>query len=115
MAEERSIENAARLSAVAVGFVALALLAAPMTARAEEVTLSGCPLAGVEAGCVMLKADDGTLYNVSAAEPKPQPGVAGKVTGTVSQDASLCMQGIVLKPASWQPTSGAACPAPKAQ
>ena len=98
---------------LAAGLFALAVLTVP--ALAEEVTVSGCPQAGAEAGCIVLKAPDGTLYNVSAAEPKPTVGVAGTATGTVSQAASLCMRGIVLNPATWTPEPGAACPAPKAQ
>ena len=97
------------------GLFALAVLMASAASRAEEVTVSGCPQAGAEAGCIMLKAPDGRLYNVSAAEPKPTVGLAGKATGMVSQAASLCMQGIVLKPATWTPTPGTICPAPKAQ
>jgi hypothetical protein len=100
---------------LATGLFALAALTASAASRAEEVTVSGCPQAGVETGCMMLKAPDGTLYNVSAAEPKPTAGVAGTATGTVSQAASLCMQGIVLKPATWTPMPGAACPAPTPQ
>ncbi len=109
----RSNEERSRLPVLAAAVLAVAVLAGPMTALAEEVTVSGCPQPGVEAGCIMLQAADGTLYDVSAAEPKPEAGVAGTVTGTASQGASLCMQGVLLKPATWQPTPGAACPAPK--
>ncbi len=111
----RSIGIAAGLPALTAGLVALAILAAPVASRAEEVKVSGCPEVGVEAGCIVLKGDDGKLYNVTAAKPKPEPGVAGMVTGTVSQGASLCMQGILLSPATWQPTPGAECPATKPQ
>ncbi len=58
------------------------------------------PAPGVEAGCIVLMAEDGTLYNVTDAVPKPAVGVAGTVTGTVSEAASLCMQGITLSPAT---------------
>lgn len=104
-----------RLPVLAAGLVVLAALAAPTAGRAEEVTASGCVAAGVEAGCMVLQAEDGTLYNVTAAEPKPEPGAAGTVTGTVSSGVSLCMQGITLSPATWTPKPGADCPAPKAQ
>ena len=111
----RSMDHAAWRPVLAACLVALAVVAAPVASRAEEVTVSGCPQPGVEAGCIVLKGDDGKLYNISAAKPKPEPGVAGTVTGTVSQGASLCMQGIILSPATWQPRPGADCPAPKAQ
>jgi hypothetical protein len=103
------------LPLLAAGLFAFSVLTAPAASRAEEVTVSGCPEPGVEAGCIVLMAENGTLYNVSAAEPKPEIGVVGTATGMVSQAASLCMQGIVLKPATWAPTPGAACPPPKAQ
>ena len=109
----RSYRSARRL--LAAGLLALAVLTASAASRAEEVTVSGCPQPGVEAGCIVLTAPDGTVYDLSAAAPKPAVGVAGTATGTVSQGVSLCMQGIVLKPATWTPESGAACPAPKAQ
>ena len=100
---------AARLPSLAGGLLALAVLAAPMASRAEEVTVSGCPAPGVEAGCIMLTAN-GKTYNVTAATPKPEIGVAGQAIGTVSDGASMCAEGIVLSPAVWQPTTGAACP-----
>ena len=81
----RSTENGARLAVLAAGLLALAVLAAPAVGRAEEVTVSGCPQPGVEAGCIALMAEDGMLYNITAAVPKPEPGVAGTVTGTVSE------------------------------
>ena len=105
----RSTAAAARLPSLAGGLLALAVLAAPMASRAEEVTVSGCPAPGVEAGCIMLTAN-GKTYNVTAATPKPEIGVAGQAIGTVSDGASMCAEGIVLSPAVWQPTTGAACP-----
>ncbi len=112
----RSIEGAARWPLLAAGLVALAVLIGPATSLAEEVTVSGCPEAGVEPGCIVLRADDGTVYELNGAEPTPELGVAGTVTGTVAKDMdSFCMQGIILSPATWQPKPGAACPAPKPQ
>ncbi len=113
MVERNGRSIAVRLPGAAAVLLALAALALPAAGRAEEVTVSGCAQPGVEAGCIVLKAEDGTLYNITAAVPKPEPGVAGTVTGTVSQAASTCMQGTVLSPATWQPKPGAACPAPK--
>jgi hypothetical protein len=108
-------DRAARLPVLAAGLLALAVLFGPAASRADEVTVSGCPRAGVEAGCITLTTADGTVYDLTAAEPKPEVGIAGTASGTVSQSVSLCMQGIVLKPATWQPTPGAVCAAPKLQ
>jgi len=111
----RQLQVGAARRPLLVGLLALAALTVAATSRADEVTVSGCPQPGVEAGCLVLTGADGKLYDVTAAEPKPQPGVAGTVTGTVSQRASLCMQGIVLAPARWSPTPGVGCRAPTPQ
>ena len=110
----RSIEDTARLPVMAAGLVALAVLIAPAAIRAEEVMVSGCAERGVETGCLVLRADDGTRYDITDAKPTPEPGTAGTVTGTVAKDMdSFCMQGIILSPATWQPKPGVACPVPK--
>ncbi len=109
----RSIDRGARLPAVVALLLGFAALAVPAAGRAEEVTASGCAQPGIEAGCIELMAKDGRLYNITAAVPKPQPGVAGTVSGTVSEGMSSCMRGITLSPAKWSPEPGAACPAPK--
>ena len=111
----RSTEMRARLRATAAALSVLVALATPAVSQAEEVTATGCAQAGVETGCIVLMAQDGRLYNITAAQPKPAPGTAGTVTGTTGEGASSCMQGILLSPATWQPKPGAACPAPKVQ
>ena len=88
---------------------ALCFLAVASTAKAEDVIVEGCAIAGVENGCVMLRSGD-KLYNITAAQPKPQIGTAGRVQGTVSNGASLCMQGSILSPARWQPIPDRLCP-----
>jgi hypothetical protein len=92
------------------GALALAVALAPAAVRAEEVTITGCAQAGVEAGCVVLNSG-GKLYNITAAKPAPKLGVPGTVTGTVLADsASFCQQGIILSAATWAPVGGATCP-----
>lgn len=80
-----------------------------MAEEEGEVTVEGCARPGVEAGCIMMRSADGALYNISAAQPKPEFGVRGRVTGTVSTGFSYCMQGILLSPATWEPIPGGTC------
>ena len=57
-------------------------------ARGEpgSVLVEGCPVAGVEARCVMLQAADGQLYNITAADPQPAlDGRAIRLTATAQQ------------------------------
>ena len=71
----------------------------------KSVTLIGCPAAGVMPFCVMLKGKDQVNYNISAAAPMPPVGdVAVRVTGTVTDKVSLCMQGAVLDNIKWTKT-----------
>lgn len=69
--------------------------------QAASVQVSGCAEPGVEAGCVMLKDGDKT-YNITHASPVPIPGEYGTVTGEVSNNADLCMQGDLLESAEWK-------------
>ena len=94
------------VSVIAAIIAASALV--PMAAVAEEVTITGCPEPGVEAGCIVMSGG-GAIYNITAAKPKPTVGVAGKVTGTVSTGVSTCGQGNTLSPATWTPVAGLEC------
>ncbi len=102
----------------AAGLALAAVLAVcPLSARADQITIQGCARRGIEPGCIMIGAD-GRLFDITAAEPKPQVGTMGRVTGTISNGVSFCMQGIILKPATWEPIPDAVCPAedePKAE
>lgn len=80
-------------------------LASPAAAEEKKVTLTGCPYPGVEGTCLMIKDKDGTVYNITSANPKPAPNdVAIILTGTVAQKISICMQGIVLDDIKWDRT-----------
>jgi hypothetical protein len=80
-------------------------LANPAAAEGKKVTVTGCPYPGVEAGCLMIKDKDGTVYNITGANPKPQPNdVAIIATGTVAQKLSICNQGTVLDDIKWDRT-----------
>lgn len=80
-------------------------LASPAAAEGKKVMITGCPYPGVEFNCLMIKGKDGTVYNITGANPKPLPNdVAIIVTGTVAQKISICMQGIVLDDIKWDRT-----------
>ena len=90
--------------------LALALLLAGFwigvaVAQGKKVTITGCPYPGVVATCLMIKDKDGTVYNITGANPKPVPGdVAIVLTGTVAQKVSICMQGAILDDIKWDRT-----------
>lgn len=92
----------------------LGLIAMAMPALAEEITVSGCASAGVEASCIILKAGDKT-YDISAAQPAPFPGTYGTVKGTVTDKLSTCQQGQVVDPATWEVEPGKECPVETSQ
>jgi hypothetical protein len=69
--------------------------------------IDGCPVPGVEAGCLMLQASDGRLYDITAAAPPP--ALAGRtiwLTGRRRDAMNSCMQGIRLAGISWSYTGG---------
>src|SRR5580765_3339141 len=79
--------------------------ACPAATKDKKVTLTGCPYPGVLATCLMIKDKDGTVYNITGANPKPELGdVAIIVTGTVAQKFSICNQGAVLDNIKWDRT-----------
>jgi hypothetical protein len=73
--------------------------------RGGRVTVTGCPQPGVTGNCLMLRAKDGTLYNITGASPRPRPARRMiRVRGTVADKASICGQGIVLDRIRWTRT-----------
>ncbi len=78
-------------------------------AFAADITASGCASAGVEAGCIMIESD-GVIYDITAAQPKPEPGTFGTVKGLASDKMSICQQGKILDPAQWVPDPKQSCP-----
>jgi hypothetical protein len=80
-------------------------LASPAVAEGKKVTITGCPYPGVLATCIMIKDKDGTVYNITGANPKPGfNDVAIILTGTVTDKLSICNQGIVLDDIKWDRT-----------
>ncbi|MGE0007425.1 MAG: hypothetical protein AB7S92_17785 [Parvibaculaceae bacterium] len=92
--------------------VVMAAMAAP--ALAEEITVSGCAAAGVEANCIILRTGDRS-YDITAAQPAPVPGTYGTVKGTLTDKLSTCQQGPVIDPAAWEVEAGRQCPVETSQ
>jgi hypothetical protein len=77
-----------------VGLVSALALAGPMIMHgSNQVTVTGRLEPGVEAGCVLLRADDGTQYLLTGREIYPPTGTTVTVTGYTTNLASYCMQG----------------------
>jgi hypothetical protein len=91
------------LVALMLGLAALPAQAA--TAAGQRVTFSGCAFAGTPDICLMIKSPDGTLYNISALNPRPRAlDRIIRIRGTVTDKASVCNQGIVLDRIRWSRT-----------
>jgi len=68
----------------------------------ERVAVTACPYRGVVATCTMIAAADGTVFNISGANPVPR--LMGRMIwlrGTVTDKASVCGQGMVLDRIRW--------------
>jgi hypothetical protein len=87
---------------------ALAAVAAVATvggsaAEAKTISFSGCTVAGVEHGCLMLR-DGPRTYDITAAKPRPLVGRAIAGTGTRFTGPTTCQQGIRLANVRWHYT-----------
>jgi hypothetical protein len=94
------------------GACAAALLAGLLISAAAQaapqvgfrVALIACPHAGVTAPCLTINGPDGSLYNITAASPRPPlNGRMIRLRATVSDKLSACMQGIALDRIRWTP------------
>ena len=75
------------------------------TKRQERVSVTGCPSAGVTANCLMIKAPNGTVYNITSVTPRPrQSGLMIRVRGSVTDKMSICGEGVVLERIRWTRT-----------
>ncbi|MGH7126669.1 MAG: hypothetical protein ACREFI_19985 [Stellaceae bacterium] len=82
-------------------------------ASPQPVTITGCPVAGVEGNCLAITSK-GTTYNITSANPKPDPSkhLMISLRGTPDPDkVSICMQGTILKDIKWEYLKQT-CPAP---
>jgi hypothetical protein len=78
------------------------LLCSGVGAGAQQVTVVGCPVPGVEPRCLLIRGEDNVTYNITGARVRPNIGQrAIRLTGTKTKKASYCMQGIVLDNISW--------------
>jgi hypothetical protein len=69
-----------------------------------RVALTACPHAGITAPCLTINAPDGSIYNITTANPKPPlNGRMIRLRATVSDKLSACMQGIALDRIRWTP------------
>jgi hypothetical protein len=91
------------LVALQLGLMALPAQAA--SAAGQRVTFPGCIFTGTPDTCLMIKSPDGTLYNISALNPRPRAfDRIIRVRGTVTDKTSVCNQGIVLDRIRWSRT-----------
>ena len=71
----------------------------------QRVSVSSCPYPGVTGSCLMIKAADGTVYNISSVTPRPRPsGRVIRFRGTVTDKLSACGEGVVLDRIRWTRT-----------
>ncbi len=80
---------------VMVGIISALALAGPLiTHHSNQITVTGSLERGVEAGCEILRANDGTQYLLTGWTTYPPAGTQVAVTGYVDTSvASYCMQG----------------------
>lgn len=104
----RSRTTALRSAAGIISILCVVLTASSAGAefrRQERVSVLGCPYPGVTGSCLMIKAPNGTVYNISSVSPRPRlTGRMIRVRGTVTNKLSVCGQGIVLDRIRWTRT-----------
>ncbi len=97
----------AMLAALATILGGAAACAGGQPAADDAVAIQGCPVAGIEAGCVMVVAPDGRTWDITTADPLPAlAGRPVRLTGTPSGEPSICMQGTRLTGIAWSYTAG---------
>ncbi len=90
-------------AAVAMMTAASPVVAAPKPD--QQVTITGCPYAGVTGSCLMIKGSDGSVYNISGITPKPREmNLMIRLRGYVTDKLSMCNEGIVLDRIRWTRT-----------
>ncbi len=88
----------------------LALLLPGAALAQETITVFGCPMPGTEAGCMVLRTQDGKFYDLSGARSRPPINGRGlRITGRRSDPFSYCQQGQPLAEVTWEQT-GVLCP-----
>jgi hypothetical protein len=70
-----------------------------------KITITGCASVGTPPTCVVMRGADGGHYEVTAARfAPPLDGNEVRLTGTVTDNVSICMQGRVLRDVEWTKT-----------
>jgi hypothetical protein len=87
---------------VVAALLSSSALAAPKPG--ESVSVAACARPGVEASCLMINGADGTVFNITSANPKPPRDVIIQLRGTVTDKLSACNQGVVLDNINWTAT-----------
>ena len=82
---------------------AMAAKAAPKPG--DNVSVAACVRPGVEGSCLMITGADGTVFNITSANPKPPRDVVIELRGKVTDKLSACNQGVVLDNISWTATT----------
>ena len=73
--------------------------------RLEHVAVTSCPYPGVTANCLMIKAANGTVYNISSITPRPRHiNRMIRVRGVITDKMSACGEGVVLDRIRWTRT-----------
>ncbi len=91
----------------AVSAVLLTTLLLPATAAAapgDTVSVLACARPGVEAKCLVVTGADGSVYNITSANPRPPLDVRIQLRGTVTDKMSFCNQGLVVENITWTAT-----------
>jgi hypothetical protein len=87
------------------GVAALASVASAAPKPGDNVSVTACVRPGVESNCLMITGADGTVYNITGANPKPPRDVVIELRGKVTDKVSACNQGVVLDNISWTATT----------
>jgi hypothetical protein len=86
--------------------VAWLLVGVSAVSAQETVDVLGCPAVGIEMDCLVLKARENVIYDISTAKPRPRAGyLAVHLTGTKSHKLGICQQGAILENIHWTYTN----------
>jgi len=89
---------------VAVGCLLAAAGGSSLNAG-KRINLVGCPRAGIETNCLILKGPGNVAYDISAATPRPRLSYrAVQLSGTRSHKLGICQQGAILEDIQWSYT-----------
>jgi hypothetical protein len=91
-------------AAAAILLATCLLPAAATAAPGDAVSVLACARAGVEAKCLMITGVNGSVYNITSANPTPPLDVKIQLRGTVTDKLSACNQGLVVENITWTAT-----------